>query len=322
LKSFRTSNVDELVFDIRKSVAATLAISFSRVLLQYEGKDIAVGVDLDDPLTAAEVESLSSSGDLTLKILAPLNAAPITDTQLDFLVSEWENTMKMSAETLEEKEMMRKSQKYQYTDDIMRQSIEDSGMPISDAEQDEQVKTLRSSLKDHLDYISDKEGLTDEELQERLASIGTYKNQLSSGWKDHMTQVHHSVSGSMALNLEPSSETWPSSSTSVKLLRLSTSAKSNAEKELRFSDDGGDFPLMGSVDSLAPGKGRYTFRDSLESENSDFKSGGILDVKETGRNFSFTSSAEDGKVEHFNRLKAYLCKFFFLLFFTIRSHRN
>lgn len=275
-----------------------MAISFSRVLLQYDGKVIAVGVDLDDPLTAADVESLSSTGDLTLKILPPTNAAPITDTQLDFLVSEWENTMKKSAETLEEKEMMRKSQKYRYTDEIMRQSIEDSGLPISDAEQDEQVQTLRSSLKDHLDYISDKEGLTDEELQERLASIGTYKSKLSSGWKDHMTQVHHSVSGSMTLNFEPSSETWPSSSRdpSVKLLRLSTSAKSTAEKELRFSDDGTDFPLMGSVDSLAPGKGRYTFRDSLESENSDFKSAGILDAKESRRNFSLASSVEDGKI--------------------------
>ena len=240
-----------------------------------------------------------------MKISPATNAAPITDTQLDFLVSEWESTIKKSTITLEERERVLKSDKYSHTEELLRQSLEDGVFPISDAENDENVQALRGSLNDALDYISDKEGLTDDELQERLAAIGAYTSKLSTGWKDHMTQVHNSVIGTMPITLEQGTGTWPMSSRepSVKLLRLSSSSSNPvlSQKSIRFSDDGGDFPLMGSLESIskAHGKDRYSLAESIDSDAADKltgeRYGNIEDKKSSfGKTATSVSSFEYG----------------------------
>ena len=229
---------------------------------------ITIGIDLDEPLNALDLSRLASEGKLTFTTSKSL---PMTDAQLDFLVTEWENNLKGSgtskAEVEKNKQAVRSSKEFKDTEDTLRRSLGELKFTLSDVEDNEQVQNLRRSLDDAHGYISEREGLTDDELNEQIEILKGHRESLTADWSVHLDQHRSRIVGAIPFALHRDSY-HTSSSTEPKLKLLRSSSSSNRA-------DASDMPLMASadrsVDVERKGGGRYQqMSGSVDSTGSDY----------------------------------------------------
>lgn len=87
--------VDDLIFEIRSTIADKILLPLSQIKLSYYGQIVTSGVDVDDDnLTALSASNLAKSGQLLVKIVNINLSQDITDFlseyQLDILVKQFE----------------------------------------------------------------------------------------------------------------------------------------------------------------------------------------------------------------------------------------
>lgn len=222
-------------------------------------------MDLKEPLDAEDLGGLALQGKLTF---TTSKSVPMTDAQLDFLVTEWENKFK-GAGMEGQKQAMRNSKEFKNTEKSLRRSLGESKVSLTDAHEDEYVLNLRGSLDDALDYMSEREGLTDDELNEQYEILKIHTESLSTDWSDHLNQHRNRIVAAMPAALASDAD-WgvsngePSKEPKLKLLRASSSS---------IRADSLDAPLMGSLDRSADragGKGRYQVSASMDSNDEDY----------------------------------------------------
>lgn len=178
---------------------------FAKVALEYKGQRALLGMDLGEDaadMTAEAARDAAARGDLRLVIM-PGN--PLTNAQIDMLVPSWEKNKVFTSggvSTSEEeprrstagsKARLKKKRNWDEEDPV-RQSGASVGAQ-DDADDDKMdpatlakgvYRQMRSSLDEALSEISEKEGLTDDELQRRIAKIKDDTNVLPKEVSDHL----------------------------------------------------------------------------------------------------------------------------------------
>ena len=219
-----------------------------------------MGADIEEKYTSLELSELASSGIFKLKIN---EKTPLTDAQLDYLVAEWESTLKSSSSINpnfeEDNKIINISEKSKRFEDSLRFSLKSESNVLNNIYNDSSVTKLRGSLENALEYISDKEGLTDDELKEQLNLINSQSNDFDQGWSDHLLKLKKSVASSMVIALDSASENEGMSSNEPKLKLLKSTSFSLSNDKFRYdivSDklkgryrDDNETPLIGSIDA-------------------------------------------------------------------------
>lgn len=170
--------------------------------LEYKGQRALLGMDLGDDasdMTAEAARAAAASGDLRLVIM-PGN--PLTNAQIDMLVPSWEKNKVFTSGgvSTSEDEPRRstagsKARLKKKRDWDEEEPVRQSGASLG-AEDDDKMdpatlakgvyRQMRSSLDEALSEISEKEGLTDDELQRRIAKIKDDTNVLPKEVSDHL----------------------------------------------------------------------------------------------------------------------------------------
>eukprot|EP01035_Chromulina_nebulosa_P018701 gene18701-24460_t len=238
--------LDELVFDIRKSVAEQLSIPLARVALIYNGQVITLGMDIQsNPFTFEEAIRLVDNGQIQLKITS---GKVVTDAQLDLLVQSWEKKNSALLQSSIDSDSPIKQKKWNqlvksigsskefvslsntesidydtdddgFDDDIPDIALSSEPSIAIDSNIDvtksvdvittskSNLKTtseiLRKSLEDELESVSEKEGLTDDELRQKMRSLQDITNKFPvklsnklSGSRDELISKAIADSGS------------------------------------------------------------------------------------------------------------------------------
>jgi hypothetical protein len=86
----RDISLDDLIFEIRRAVADEADIPLARIILSLRGQAIALGIDVPRgiELNAETAATMASRGELQVTVLSE---NPITDSQIDNLVSHYED---------------------------------------------------------------------------------------------------------------------------------------------------------------------------------------------------------------------------------------
>jgi hypothetical protein len=173
---------DELVLEIRRYVAEEAQISLSRVSLVLHGKVIMHGMDVDNSFTAANASKLAKSGELTVSIKS-LNQAPPQASQ-----PAPSATVPLQQEPVSRESVMSHSELEKIVAEVKKQ---DSTRKSHDDLVAGHFHSTRTSLDNTLNSLSDTEGLTDEELAEKLSDLRQMKQKISPHIDDH----HGSIAG-------------------------------------------------------------------------------------------------------------------------------
>jgi len=201
---------DELVLEIRRYVAEEAQISLSRISLVLNGKTIMHGMDVDESFTAVNVSRLAKSGELTLSIKSidqpiapkPSLAAPTTAP------------ISSASTKVTPPVIMSHSELEKIVSEVKKQ---DSRIAHDDVIADH-FNSTRTSLDNTLNSLSETEGLTDDELAEKLSDLRRLKQPIAP----HIDEHHGSISGVLG-NLSNISAAENISTEKPDYLRLSLS---------------------------------------------------------------------------------------------------
>lgn len=179
---------------------------FAKVALEFKGKRALLGMDLGDDganMSAQTARAAAASGDLRL-VMMP--GHPLTNAQIDMLVPSWEKNKVFTAGGVSASEdeqrgktaagnkaRLKKKREWDEGDSNVRQS----GASVrSEADEDDKMdpatlergvyRQMRTSLDEALSEISEKEGMTDDELQRRIAKIKDDSSTLPKEVSDHL----------------------------------------------------------------------------------------------------------------------------------------
>lgn len=181
--------------------------------MEYKGQRALLGIDLGDDgadMTAQTARAAAAMGDLRL-IMMP--GHPLTNAQIDMLVPSWETNKVFTAGGVSASEdesrgksaagnkaRLKKKREWDEGDSPLRQS----GASVqSNADEDDRMdpatlergvyRQMRTSLDEALSEISEKEGLTDDELQRRIAKIKDSSDTLPKEISEHLRFVKSSL---------------------------------------------------------------------------------------------------------------------------------
>ena len=228
---------DDLVYEIRIGLADALSIPLTRVALICCGKSVTLGCDIQGELTPDTAADFSRSGNLCVKIT---KGKPLTDTQLDQLVDEWEVSTKAtsvkatasiitsvermnevtvlsdtiarksrtcSLELLGNKDQQKLLLRRSLSNDLLRKSTDPSTDPSSssllsiiDDAKDDKILHLRKSYEDLLEKMNFKKGLTDDELREEQDKLKKDAETFDESLIDHVALVRNSIVGAVAFD--------------------------------------------------------------------------------------------------------------------------
>lgn len=111
-------------------------------------------------MTAEDAANLASAEEL---LLAIADTNPVTDSQIDMLVASWEKAV-----TQEREQISASSKKGTGERRLRKRDWNDDDEDLSDGLTVGKYKEVRGSLDYALTSLSDKEGLTDEELNRNV----------------------------------------------------------------------------------------------------------------------------------------------------------
>lgn len=240
--------IDDLIFELRKSVAEQTGEFLARVTLKLKGQEIALGIDVPSgELTSATAAELAACGDLIISISDEM---PITDAQLDALVVQMEHSENLSRSG--RIPLSAGSRPGAGTDpsrslDIYRQSLRySSGGESQPEDDDEEIReeelwwkanyissthgyttrpyrkyvngglnkslstteaaVARLSLDDVLRSLNDKEGMTDEELQQETKLLQSNEDKMSAATTKRLKNIQRGIVGAVSAAADSGSE--------------------------------------------------------------------------------------------------------------------
>lgn len=194
---------EDVVFILRKEIANKVQVPLTRVILVLRGKvriilfrsvivsdpffvkSITLDVDADEEaLTVESVKSYAANGVLIFKVN---KGKPLTNAQLDLLVPAWQRASREdpspASEADEKKSSTGSSKKLR-----KRREWDDEDVADDDPQMlsKNMYKVVRGSLDEALSGVSDREGLTDNELHQKMQSLKEFTESLPPTVADHM----------------------------------------------------------------------------------------------------------------------------------------
>eukprot|EP00600_Ochromonadales_sp_CCMP1393_P003028 CAMPEP_0174989194 /NCGR_PEP_ID=MMETSP0004_2-20121128/20579_1 /TAXON_ID=420556 /ORGANISM="Ochromonas sp., Strain CCMP1393" /LENGTH=1304 /DNA_ID=CAMNT_0016242561 /DNA_START=94 /DNA_END=4008 /DNA_ORIENTATION=- len=211
--------LDDILFEIRKLASTKTRTQFTKVMLEHLGKKVLLGVDMGaeaEYMTAAVVAEAARTGDLRVKIM-PGN--PLTNAQIDMLVPSYERQKVFATKKTQEKaaekqigsskRVLKNRRNWDDGDDDDEEDDDDDGgedddadalVPLEPGDLPKKVYTkMRSSLDDALQEFSDRDGMTDDELQEHMSRLKRLADaNLPQEVSDHLKSFRGSMAGALA----------------------------------------------------------------------------------------------------------------------------
>jgi len=150
--------IEDLVFELRKEVSNKISVALARVSLSLNGHLVMLGLDVNESFTPQVAAAKAASGELIIKV--GKEGATMTDSQLDDLVMKWQKAhISSKGGDVSPAAVVATAGAV-----ALRRSYDDSG----DEAVDHHVHVMRSSLEDAYSGLSDLEGLSDEELAQKV----------------------------------------------------------------------------------------------------------------------------------------------------------
>jgi len=239
-------SVEDLIFELRHGVATQLSVPLNRVVLELYGRTVTMGLDVEEDENSLDAEKaavLAQNGNLLVKIR---RGKLLNDSQLDLMVNHYEGQQLLGkvALPITSESPLKSSLK-----GPLRGSIEEGlsrGIALGgkkkprewDDDREDVWGTknevaLRKSLRESLESLSDKEGLTDDELDGKMRTLRNSTEGLSGGLSKHIKDYKGSVAGVVAAAVDSGSEDfYIGSNNSIR--------KSNSTVSLRLSETAQD----------------------------------------------------------------------------------
>lgn len=243
----RNDKADDVVLQLRQSLSKSMAVPLQDTVLSLDGLPVYNGTDVPEEFDAIMAQEAVSTG----RMKAVLNR-PISDAQVDALVSEWENRSEDEGiGRTRPEETMRKSQ-------ILRQSggLLSNGL---DRNPESSSSRWRSEVEATLSLEG---GLSDELYKKKIDEL----RQSSSGLINDIEMYRQSIAGAVAnaVTVEDFFENDDDSDDNIylekNLLRLSLESMRKSYGRLPLYDD--DMIMFGSKDLS-----KKPIRDIMKSDD-------------------------------------------------------
>lgn len=248
----RNLKADDILHTIRQFIATKAQQSLAKVLLELDQNPISLGVDVEEAtFTVEEAAKLAQAGRL---VIALLNENPITDAQIDaLLVSQWEQS-KFDKAAVANKSNDKSQKRMEQTLRTSYVLSDSEGEKVDETEKN--ANKIRQSLKGVLSDVSDKEGLSDIELQKKMKILKDVTADAPKRMSEYIDDYRGNLVGKVNQAVDSESEDASKDtrkSNSLRLSRNSTTGQFNAtmpsplRKPRNYADIDDDITLTASL---------------------------------------------------------------------------
>lgn len=231
--------IDDIVFELRRGLANIASVSLSRIVLNLRGKTINLGIDVGETLNANDTATLAASGLLTAMLdVVALVASDSEQSKLgDETAQEPSLSMESPTGTMLSTEALKESVPALY------------GSRVAANSEHGHMVALRDSLQVALQQVEDLEGLSNEELHQRMQFLRRIADAVPPSLGEIVRLHREGVLGAVGNVIDAREISIEREETSVPEVSFEVGDETSECQLPKDYLDLRDFPVMASVDS-------------------------------------------------------------------------